>query len=868
MCGKLRVALGWLRAGVAVACCGWQHTGWAQALSAQAAVESESVYVGQPFAFQIQVSGSDSLPEPDLSGLTDFQVNRLGGGSTSNTSMAIINGRMSREIRRGYTFSYELTAKRAGTLVIPSIVVREGNTEARTQPVQITAAAPQEVADFRLRMELSKGEAYVGEPLILDITFYYKADVQNPQLGLPVMDLAEFQFFEQAAPTDETADLDGQQFRTMHLRKALIPKKAGDYQLPASTLSFQGMVGFRTMQDLFFGPAQRRDFRRFVIPSNSPRLKVLELPSEGRPANFAGHVGEFHLEAKAAPLNVNVGDPITLTLSVSGPPFLAQVSMPPLQKQPSLVRDFRLPAEAAAGKVEGQAVHFTQTIRALRPEVREIPAIELPYFDPVAKSYRLARSAPIPLEVRSTRVVTAGDAEGRDPLTRQMKEIQEATGGIAYNYEDRGALRHQGFDAGAWLRSGGFWSLLLIPPALYGLLWYLVWRWRLQEADPAGVRERRAQAGFAAEIGAADTPDAVLAAFRAYLRDKLHLGPGVLTVRDVEPALRARGVDVAALDGVRQIFEACERSRYAGVRAGDVAGLAAQSRAVVEQIEKVKPSAKHPAWARICGVLLAVLPGSTHGALSPAEADSLFKEGNALFHQANEAAPRDGGAASELYGKAILRFERLIREGGIENGKLYYNVANAYFRMNDVGHAILNYRRALELLPHDANLVRNLAYARQMRIDKIEASAPRRVAEILLFWHHDLTARIKAVLFGWSVVLAWGCLAGALFRYPALLRRTAAGCGAVALLMLISLVVEARTRNAFIPGVITASEVVARKGDGMAYEPSFQEPLHAGTEFRLLESRSGWRLVELGDGRKCWLPEKASELVRDPVDQG
>jgi hypothetical protein len=64
------------------------------------------------------------------------------------------------------------------------------------------------------------------------------------------------------------------------------------------------------------------------------------------------------------------------------------------------------------------------------------------------------------------------------------------------------------------------------------------------------------------------------------------------------------------------------------------------------------------------------------------------------------------------------------------------------------------------------------------------------------------------------------------------------------------------------PGVIVAEEVVARKGDSETYEPSFQEPLHAGTEWTLVERRGDWFHVELPDSRRCWLPADSVELVR------
>ena len=60
------------------------------------------------------------------------------------------------------------------------------------------------------------------------------------------------------------------------------------------------------------------------------------------------------------------------------------------------------------------------------------------------------------------------------------------------------------------------------------------------------------------------------------------------------------------------------------------------------------------------------------------------------------------------------------------------------------------------------------------------------------------------------------------------------------------------------------TSVVARKGNSASYEPSFTEPLHAGTEFNILEERSDWVHVELMDGHRSWLPNMAIERVRLP----
>ena len=84
--------------------------------------------------------------------------------------------------------------------------------------------------------------------------------------------------------------------------------------------------------------------------------------------------------------------------------------------------------------------------------------------------------------------------------------------------------------------------------------------------------------------------------------------------------------------------------------------------------------------------------------------------------------------------------------------------------------------------------------------------------------------------------------------------------GAAAILA--SLLTEAVQQHSTKPGVVLSDEVPARKGDSETYEPSFKEPLHAGTEFQLVEDRGNWYHIELADGRRCWLPASDVGLVK------
>ena len=54
-------------------------TALAQPFNVQAAIEKNQVFVGESFVFQIQIEGSDSPEKPDVSGISDFTVQELGG---------------------------------------------------------------------------------------------------------------------------------------------------------------------------------------------------------------------------------------------------------------------------------------------------------------------------------------------------------------------------------------------------------------------------------------------------------------------------------------------------------------------------------------------------------------------------------------------------------------------------------------------------------------------------------------------------------------------------------------------------------------------------------------------------------------------
>ena len=263
----------------------------------------------------------------------------------------------------------------------------------------------------------------------------------------------------------------------------------------------------------------------------------------------------------------------------------------------------------------------------------------------------------------------------------------------------------------------------------------------------------------------------------------------------------------------------------------------------------------------LIGLFLVCFGSLAKAELPKEQVYSLFNQANEYFREAN-AATNDSDKAMSLYQKAILNYEKIISDGQIHNSKLYYNLANAYFLKGDLGKAILNYVRAEELDNSDANIKKNLAFARSQRIDSISEKTQKRVLQTLFFWHYDFSIKTKFILS--CIFFAAFCLFLTIVVWfgrtvPRIIAVVIFGI--LVLCFIVSVSLESYTRSGTYHGVITIPEVVARQGDGRNYPASFKEPLHEGTEFDLLEQRVGWFHIKLSDDSDAWIPDNSAELV-------
>lgn len=233
----------------------------------------------------------------------------------------------------------------------------------------------------------------------------------------------------------------------------------------------------------------------------------------------------------------------------------------------------------------------------------------------------------------------------------------------------------------------------------------------------------------------------------------------------------------------------------------------------------------------------------------------ILQEAHTLFHQASDE--QDAALAQDLYRQALLRYEQLYR--GQANARLAYNIGNSYYRLGDLGRALVNYRRAEKQMAGDANLQHNLAVVRAERQDQFMKAEPRTPLSRLNL-HRSLPLKLRSQIFLGLYVAFW--LTAALFyRKKTLVSAWIPGFLLLATLAASTSVGLDKVQPPAREGVIVASEIVARQGDGRNYQAAFASPLHSGSEFTLIQKRGYWFHIELADGRQCWIPARSAELI-------
>ena len=268
----------------------------------------------------------------------------------------------------------------------------------------------------------------------------------------------------------------------------------------------------------------------------------------------------------------------------------------------------------------------------------------------------------------------------------------------------------------------------------------------------------------------------------------------------------------------------------------------------------------------------------------------------ALYAQTPEEAYRKANLSyeDEDYEGSSMLYETLVRMDRV-SPEVFYNLGNSYFKLKNIGKAVLNYERASRLAPRDRDIKHNMDLARGMAIDKIELPERGFILDAILFPYDRMNINELCVLVSimyLSVILLLmfsiffihsrpenRTLQGADEQWPlsippreprplgrvgsiAYRRRIfyiAGSLVALCIVFIAFLASKIYDENLVKQAVIISREVGVRSGPKEDYLLQFT--LHEGTEVRIVEERDLWYEISISEDLKGWIPKDAVEAI-------
>jgi hypothetical protein len=494
-----------------------------------------------------------------------------------------------------YTYSMRVIAEKVGTFMLgPFSVVANGKTY-RTEGVAITvrdaqpAAIPRGDRYIFAELDAAPTSLYATETYAATLTFgirkvvigdrTYELDMLESVVNLRDSVLSVFAD-ERARKSERVfTDADGQRhgYEVFTVTKTFRANEAGPIRIGPVFLKANYPTEIRGGGA--FGRERITRTRKETARAEAIVVDVKSPPDEGQPDDFRGSIGRYSMAIDAQPLQVERGQPVTLTISIRGSP-LDGVAGPDLAQQPELASRFDFTKDDLVGDVEGAAKVFRRAIFPKRVGAQTIRPISWSYFDPESEEYVTLTSDPIELVVAPAGAMPTTVAElGQTEQSARGNARTVSGGGIAPNYTDpEPALVDQTFSLTLpWI----------ITLAICPVSWLIVTltnthRRRLQR-DVCLARRRRARRSAHARIKAAirrsdpsEQLHEVVTALTRYVSDRFNLPSRTPTSDEVRTALARGHVRESTASEIVEFLRMCDTVRYAtGTDGAPSAGAAA-----------------------------------------------------------------------------------------------------------------------------------------------------------------------------------------------------------------------------------------------------------------------------------------------------
>ncbi len=211
---------------------------------------------------------------------------------------------------------------------------------------------------------------------------------------------------------------------------------------------------------------------------------------------------------------------------------------------------------------------------------------------------------------------------------------------------------------------------------------------------------------------------------------------------------------------------------------------------------------------------------------------------------------------------AIESYER-ITGAGFVNETVYYNLANAFYKNNQIGRAILFYEKARQFAPHDLEILGNLNMARGRIADKVEvAYEPLWLRQFHRFrglFSLDSETVVTLVLYLAANVLFSIYVLTGKERTRRYAFRASLILGVLFLVIGASNALRIYESQSNQDGIILVEKVDVLSGPGTENPTLFS--IHEGLKVRVQHELGEWLLISLDNGWSGWVQKMVLGII-------
>ena len=565
----------------------------AQEATLKAKVSKNKLGVNQRLRieFSINKQGGDNFSPPNF---TNFKVV---GGPSQSVSQSWINGK----VTFSQSYTYIIQPKRKGAFSIASASIKIGGKFIKSEPVKIIVLDAVEIPknpndpnyvaqqNIHLVAEISKANPYVGEGIYVEYRLYVSENVSVYDTS--ISEAPKYNgFWNQDIKVNgfpvKMGKYNGENYRYIVLQKALlIPTKTG--KLSIDPMRMDIVIGVPSGRADFFGNAITKNIRR-EFASTKKIIRPKSLPLEGKPANFAGAVGDFNFNVALSKDILKANETSQVQIKISGKGNLKLFELPTVETpvelemyQPERKERVRVNASGISG-----AVTDTYTVVPLYKGKYKIPSISFSYFNPKEKKYKTIATEDFFVDVQ----------EGKELITVDTSSVRKqavvATGkNFRYIATKTNFITTKKID---FFKSNLFYILFLLPLIAIPIGVFIGKKSDERSNDIVGNKTRKAEKLAKKYLSKAQKQlgkkeafyEALERALHNYLKAKLGIETAEISKERITEILESKNVKAAVINQFIEVLKNSDFARYTPFTATEMKEEFERAKSVIVQLDK------------------------------------------------------------------------------------------------------------------------------------------------------------------------------------------------------------------------------------------------------------------------------------------